>query len=909
MARNLVLNLIGDPQSLLRSFKQSAVAADTLGRDLKALGLTAEQSASKQVQASVRRDARLRQEIVAYRKIAAAAAQGSREQVTAANLAANAERRLASSLGVTAQEAKIHAASVATADRQLGKAARGALAGAGIFHSLGRSLAFASGGFLAIATASNLIRQSIDAATEAAQSQRQLGAQFRANGLNLTTYNDQIESTILATSKLAGVEDDELRKSFTAAFRGSKSVDAGLKIMKASTDAAAGSHKNLQVVTLALTKAYLGQTGAARRLGILIPPQLHGLEAIAFVQRRFAKQAEEGATSQERFNAAMHRTKETVGFELLPAVTRILDRTTNWLDQQKNQKKIADEVNRTLKDGAEIVKGLNAGFQVTAPIIRDVTRSVGGLGNAVEILFGIWTVRKLAAVSESFRNIGVAVLGTTKNIEAMNAAAGAGLGKSKVPPVIGPLTREQAARQEATQIGSAAAGGAAAGGATSLLSKIKGLKPGALIGPALIGIVAGEISNSLGRPPTPADVGFKIKPAANEFAKNLTKVVGDVIQAALTASAKSGINVTPLGFKAKFADAELKLAQAQLTTQQSDDRRVLVVEARLIAERIKTISGHRKHLQEQISLTQQLKSVQDQITSIDQQGLQNTIRFKNLELQLAQAQLTATQTDDRKILEAEAQAVRGRLATLPKTKATLDARISLTQQLVGIEGQISSIDQQAKQAQLDALDKQKQNAENQLQKIRTKEQNLRQKIKAITDQLAQTVSTVRDQIGALFSGPVLAPTEQQIKAALGVKFESLDPKALTKDLNAQVRAFASFEHGLAQLAKRGAPKELLKELQAQGLAAAPEVAALAGASASDLKAFFKAFSRRERLAINSARTEMKAQLVTLHADRVTLRGLRQQEVKVEIEVKGIDKRAVKVRTRKTTIAGGRSAGR
>jgi multidrug efflux pump subunit AcrA (membrane-fusion protein) len=46
---------------------------------------------------------------------------------------------------------------------------------------LGRSIAFASGGFLAFASAGQLVRQSIDAATEAAATQRQLGAQFRAS--------------------------------------------------------------------------------------------------------------------------------------------------------------------------------------------------------------------------------------------------------------------------------------------------------------------------------------------------------------------------------------------------------------------------------------------------------------------------------------------------------------------------------------------------------------------------------------------------------------------------------------------------------------------------------------------------------------------------------------------------------
>ena len=87
------------------------------------------------------------------------------------------------------------------------------------------------------------------------------------------------------------------------------------------------------------------------------------------------------------------------------------------------------------------------------------------------------------------------------------------------------------------------------------------------------------------------------------------------------------------------------------------------------------------------------------------------------------------------------------------------------------------------------------------------------------------------------------------------------------------------------------------------------MAALAAAPKATLAQFLKAFRSKEKLSITTARTEMRAQLVTLHADRVALRGLRQQEVKVEIDIRGIDKKAVKVKTRKATIATGRTAGR
>jgi hypothetical protein len=122
MARRWMLELVGDPQSLLRSFKRSSEAANGFQRILKELAVTAKHSAEAQVQASVKKDARLRQEIKAYHEIASAAKRGSQQQVVAARLAAQGETRLSKSLGVTAREARSLAAASARAERSFGRA-------------------------------------------------------------------------------------------------------------------------------------------------------------------------------------------------------------------------------------------------------------------------------------------------------------------------------------------------------------------------------------------------------------------------------------------------------------------------------------------------------------------------------------------------------------------------------------------------------------------------------------------------------------------------------------------------------------------------------------------------------------------------------------------------------------------
>lgn len=225
-------------------------------------------------------------------------------------------------------------------DRTLSQTIRGAAAGSGAFRSLGRSIAFASAGFLGVATITDVLRGSIVQASEAAATQKQLSAQFKASGLNLRDYQKQIDETSLRLSQLAGIEDDELKQAFTTAFRGSQNVSAAFAIQAAAADVARGRHINLATATIALTKAYGGQTTALRRLGVQVPATLHGLAAIQFVQARFAGQARAGTTAQERFSAAFKNFEEILGTALLPTFNKILTSLSRYLNNTENQKKI-----------------------------------------------------------------------------------------------------------------------------------------------------------------------------------------------------------------------------------------------------------------------------------------------------------------------------------------------------------------------------------------------------------------------------------------------------------------------------------------------------------------------------------------------------------------------------------------
>ncbi len=275
---------------------------------------------------------------------------------------------------------KRSAEGTARLNHEVGRVTRGVAAGSGVFRTLGRSLAFASGGFIAAAGAADLIRGSIQQASAAAATQKQLAAQFKASGQNLSLYRDQIDQATNAVSRLAGFEDDQLTQAFTTAFRGSQSVTTSLKIQAIAADVARGRHIDLQTAALALTKAYGGQVTALRRLGVLVPAQLKGVEALTFVQQKFAGQAAAGTTAQERFSAAFANFEEHVGTALLPTFNKLLNTATKWLGDTRNQKKVQDDLNTILGTTVTVMSDLAGGVDFVRRNWKKLNDEAGRFG-------------------------------------------------------------------------------------------------------------------------------------------------------------------------------------------------------------------------------------------------------------------------------------------------------------------------------------------------------------------------------------------------------------------------------------------------------------------------------------------------------------------------------------------------
>ena len=143
-----------------------------------------------------------------------------------------------------------------------------------------------------------------------------LGLAFQAPAVN-----DYIKKLSLAS----GILDDDLNPAFQRFLIATKDVTKAQALLKTSLDVSAGTGKDLDSVTAALAKAYLGNTTALQRLGVgLSAAQLKAGDfdnTLQTLNNNFYGQASaavEGYTGQiDRLGIAYDQLKERVGKAVL----------------------------------------------------------------------------------------------------------------------------------------------------------------------------------------------------------------------------------------------------------------------------------------------------------------------------------------------------------------------------------------------------------------------------------------------------------------------------------------------------------------------------------------------------------------------------------------------------------------
>lgn len=287
---------------------------------------------------------------------------------------------------------------------------RGVLSGSGAVRSLGRSLAFASGGFLAFAGVSKFLTDSVNAARDMAVSQRSLAAQMKASGESFKSFEPTIEKVSLAYGKF-GFENDEVVKSLTILDRATGNIGEAMRRQTLVAEIARVKNIDLAQAAAVVGKVYGGQETALRRAIPGLSKNAKGVDLLNEAQRRLRGQLAANTTASERFHAQLHDTQEIIGGGLLPVLNRYLNALGGWLGRMNETGQLQRDVSRTMKTLTRIFGTLWSVVRDTASALGDVASALGGWGNAMKLAIGAWVGFKVAG-------IGAAATVATANIVA-----------------------------------------------------------------------------------------------------------------------------------------------------------------------------------------------------------------------------------------------------------------------------------------------------------------------------------------------------------------------------------------------------------------------------------------------------------------------------------------------------------
>lgn len=198
-------------------------------------------------------------------------------------------------------------------------------------NKVDKVVANAAKAFLGLATAVGTAAfaigvSAVKAAIEDEKAQVSLAQTLR----NTTKATDQqiaaTEDYIDATARATGIADDQLRPSLDRLVRSTQDVTKAQKLQQLALDIAAGTGKDLATVTEALGKAYDGNLGALKRIGVPLDENIIKTKnfdgAVKALSETFAGQAAAAAETfagrMERVRIAVGEANEKIGFALLP---------------------------------------------------------------------------------------------------------------------------------------------------------------------------------------------------------------------------------------------------------------------------------------------------------------------------------------------------------------------------------------------------------------------------------------------------------------------------------------------------------------------------------------------------------------------------------------------------------------
>ena len=203
-------------------------------------------------------------------------------------------------------------------------------------------------------------KASVKAAAADQKAQQQLALALKNVGLGRDATNT--EAFIQQLQSEFGVIDDQLRPAYQRLAVATRNSAESQKLLQLSLDISASTGKDLESVTSALSKAYLGNNTALSKLGVGISKA--DLKAGNFndivdkLSATFAGSAKQAANSYsgtlDKLNVASNNVKETIGIGIIDAL-KLLGQDQSIDTVTKKMEGFAKATNETLVGLASIL--------------------------------------------------------------------------------------------------------------------------------------------------------------------------------------------------------------------------------------------------------------------------------------------------------------------------------------------------------------------------------------------------------------------------------------------------------------------------------------------------------------------------------------------------------------------------
>jgi hypothetical protein len=253
--------------------------------------------------------------------------------------------------------------------------------------SLGALAKSSLAGALSVGVVVDQLGKAVRAAAEDQKAQEQLELAVRNNTTANTEQIAEMEKSIGRMEMQKAVADDELRPALGNLVRATGDVTKAQGLLNLALDISSATGRDLQSVTVALSRAQMGSMTALTRLGIPLDAAAVKSKDLDAIQEslalRFAGAADAAAASADggmkKLQIALDNTYEAVGYKLLPIISDyavvLADLAGKSLDAEKENSKFGKAVNYLGKELLPI-------FKILPFINKQVSNYADNLGKA-----------------------------------------------------------------------------------------------------------------------------------------------------------------------------------------------------------------------------------------------------------------------------------------------------------------------------------------------------------------------------------------------------------------------------------------------------------------------------------------------------------------------------------------------